>query len=66
MQIRVNNQPVALAAPTSLEELLKQLNRPQQGVALAVNQQIINRSHWSGHILNDGDSVTLIQATAGG
>lgn len=66
MNIRVNNQMVALNAPLSLQQLLRQLNRPEQGIALAVNQQIINRSLWAEHILSDGDSVTLIQATAGG
>ena len=66
MQIRVNNQPVPLDAPVTLETLLQKLNRSRQGIALAVNQQIIGRSRWSEHRLNDGDSVTLIQATAGG
>ena len=66
MQVRVNSQPVALDAPVNLEELLKKLNRSRQGVALAVNQRIINRSQWAEHIVNDGDAVTLIQATAGG
>ena len=66
MQIRVNNQPVSLDPPFSLEQLLKKLNRSTKGVALAVNQQIINRSLWAEHILDDGDTVTLIQATAGG
>lgn len=66
MQVRVNNQPVALDTPVNLDELLAKLKRSPQGMALAVNQQIIRRSLWATHILNDGDSVTLIQATAGG
>lgn len=66
MQVRVNNQPVALDAPVSLDELLEQLNHSRKGIALAVNQQIIGRSSWAEYIVNDGDSVTLIQATAGG
>ena len=74
MHITVNNQPMVLDAPCSLEQLLKQwvkqLNQPdslvKRGMAMAVNRQIISRSQWADTLLNEGDSVTLIKATAGG
>lgn len=70
MQIKVNNQPMVLEASLCLDALLKKLNYlgpvKESGVALAVNRQIISRSQWATHRLNDGDNVTLIKATAGG
>ncbi len=66
MQIKVNNQPMVLEPPVSLEQLLKQLNHLEQGIALAVNRQIISRSQWATSMIRNGDDITLIKATAGG
>ena len=66
MQIKVNDQPVTVAAPLTLRELLKVLSQEGKGVALAVNSQIVSRSQWENHRLEEGDQITLIKATAGG
>ena len=66
MIISVNNQKITLAAPVNLQELLNHLNQENKGIALAVNQQIVSRSQWQTHTLNEGDQITLIKATAGG
>ncbi|WP_419535367.1 sulfur carrier protein ThiS [Endozoicomonas sp.] len=66
MQINVNNQPMVVEPPLSIDALLKQLNHLEKGVALAVNRKIISRSQWGSYLLNDGDNITLIKATAGG
>ena len=70
LQITVNNQPIDVEVGSNLHTLLKQLqvldNDEHQGMALAVNRQIISRSRWLSYELNSGDDVTLIKATAGG
>ncbi|WP_422463057.1 MULTISPECIES: sulfur carrier protein ThiS [unclassified Endozoicomonas] len=66
MQITVNNQPMAVEPPVSVEALLQQLNHLEKGIALAVNSKIISRSRWASYLLSDGDNITLIKATAGG
>ncbi|UYM17133.1 sulfur carrier protein ThiS [Endozoicomonas euniceicola] len=66
MQIKVNDQPVTVATPLTLRELLKVLSQEGKGVALAVNSQIVSRSQWENHRLEEGDQITLIKATAGG
>ena len=38
----------------------------KQGIAVAVNQQVIPRSNWSNYTLNDKDSILVIKATQGG
>lgn len=66
MKIRLNDQPLALAQPLSVDALLKQLERHQPGTALAINQIIIPRADWANHLVQDGDDILLFQAIAGG
>ncbi|MBD1227168.1 sulfur carrier protein ThiS [Xenorhabdus griffiniae] len=76
MNIIVNDQPVTLNAPMTVQQflehqflehqLLEHIERPQSGTALAINQTIIPRSEWQTHQINDGDSILLFQAIAGG
>ena len=66
MKIHVNEQIVELADNSNIEQLLTYLDKPLMGSAIAVNQEIISRSHWAGTILNEGDNISLFQAIAGG
>lgn len=66
MKIQINEQVVELAENTNIEQLLAHLNKPLMGSAIAVNQDIISRSHWADTILNEGDNISLFQAIAGG
>ncbi|OTA15500.1 sulfur carrier protein ThiS [Xenorhabdus vietnamensis] len=66
MNIIVNDQPITLNAPMTVQQLLEHINRTQSGTALAINQTIIPRSEWHIHQVNDGDNVLLFQAIAGG
>ncbi|WP_299664301.1 sulfur carrier protein ThiS [uncultured Psychromonas sp.] len=66
MKIQINEQTVELAENTNIEQLLAHLNKPLMGSAVAVNQDIISRSHWADTILNEGDNISLFQAIAGG
>ncbi|MGI9273533.1 MAG: sulfur carrier protein ThiS [Endozoicomonas sp.] len=66
MQIKVNDQPLEIVSPLSLQQLLEHLQQGEQGVALAVNRKIVSRSQWATQKLRDGDEITLIRATAGG
>ena len=66
MKIRLNDQPLALAQPLSVDALLKQLERHQPGTALAINPPLIPRADWVNHLVQDGDDILLFQAIAGG
>ncbi|WP_252176345.1 sulfur carrier protein ThiS [Endozoicomonas sp. 4G] len=66
MQFFVNDQPLNLDSPLTLEQLLEQINQAEKGMALAVNQQIVSRSQWPRKNVEEGDRITLIKATAGG
>ena len=66
MKIHVNEQAIELAENTNIEQLLTHLDKPLIGSAVAVNQDIISRSHWANTIINEGDKISLFQAIAGG
>lgn len=54
------------AANTTISALLAELEQPEQGIAIAVNQSIIARQKWDSYALSENDRVTLFQAIAGG
>ncbi|NHB93873.1 sulfur carrier protein ThiS [Photorhabdus cinerea] len=66
MKITVNDQPMEIISPLVVQQLLEHLERMQPGTALAINQTIIPRSEWNTYQVNDGDSILLFQAIAGG
>lgn len=66
INIKVNNATHQFNKGCALESILNQLDIPTNGIALAVNQNIITRTNWNTTTLNDGDSVLIIKATQGG
>lgn len=65
IHLTINNQPTDTAAPT-LAALSEELQLPQRGVAVAVNNRIAPRADWPATALADGDAVTIIKAAFGG
>lgn len=67
MKIKVNQDTIDFANDHSINDLLVQLNmNSKSGIAIAVNQQIISKNHWTNTTLKENDSVTIITATQGG
>lgn len=67
MDVTANQQIYSVSDNCSLQQLLDDfLRQPAQGIAIAVNQQIIAKASWPGHQLKSGDTITLIRATQGG
>lgn len=65
MKLQINGQ-VQEFAITVLEELITALDKPEQGIAIAVNEQIIPRQQWASFTLSENDNISLFQAIAGG
>lgn len=65
MHVLINNELTPTEA-VNVAELAEQLQLPQRGVALAVNQNIIPRSEWINTVLMPNDSITIIKAAFGG
>lgn len=66
MIINVNHQPKEITETTHLGSLLTNLQISTNGIAVAVNNQIITKSLWETTQLKERDEVTIIQATQGG
>lgn len=66
MQIQFNQQRYTLSSPTTLAVFLASQQQLRAGIAVAINQQVIPRSHWDSQSLQEGDTIMLFTAIAGG
>ncbi|NQY28315.1 MAG: sulfur carrier protein ThiS [Flavobacteriaceae bacterium] len=66
INIKVNNTIHQFQVASSLATILNELEIVTNGIAVAVNQNIITKTNWSTQALNEGDEVLIIKATQGG
>jgi sulfur carrier protein len=66
MKITVNGEEYILPAEMSVVELLKTLNVPQVGSAVAVNLEVVRRQAFEMTRIQDGDKIEIIRAVQGG
>ncbi|MBA6315050.1 MULTISPECIES: sulfur carrier protein ThiS [Cellulophaga] len=66
ISITVNEKPIRIEKNTNVLQLLEKLQTPQNGIAVALNNNIITKDFWKYEILDENDSLLIIQATQGG
>ena len=67
MKLIINNIIHEFDENTSLEKAIESLElKETNGIALALNEEIIPRSEWQKTILFDEDKIIIIGAVAGG
>lgn len=66
INIKVNNTFHKIQPNSSLEVVLTTLSIPVNGIAVAINQDIITKSDWGLKTIIDGDQILVITATQGG
>ena len=66
IKIRVNEKFMEVAKDFNILQLLKQLNTPENGIAVAINSAIISKDNWSAQHFSENDNILIIQATQGG
>lgn len=67
MHIFVNNESISTEHPSNLQQLLSKLELADaKGMAVAINNRVINRSLWHAESLVENDKITIIKASAGG
>jgi len=66
MTINVNNESQSISENSSVVLLLEQLHIVTNGIAIAINNEIIAKENWNETLLQHEDQVTIIQATQGG
>lgn len=65
MKIMLNDASHEFVGGT-LEDLLTQLGKSEQGIAIAINQQVVPKSLWSSTELNEQSQVFIFESIAGG
>lgn len=67
MNVYLNNEQVVLSDKASLHTLLKKKGfSEKKGIAVAVNNKVINAANWASQQLSDNDKILVIAATKGG
>jgi sulfur carrier protein len=64
--IHVNGDPSAVAPGTSVRDLLRALDAPDRGVAVAVDGMVVPRGAWAETALPDEARVEVVMAVQGG
>lgn len=64
--VLVNETQVEIEGNANLHQLMQTVNSNIDGVAIAINNQIIPKDSWDKQILNQNDNVLIIKATQGG
>lgn len=67
LNIIVNDNPINCEEGTSIQKMLSTLKLESlEGMAVAVNNEVIHKSQWVDHILTENDKIIIIRATQGG
>lgn len=66
LTIELNKKKVTIATGMTIQGLLEQQSLPEQGCAVALNNQVVPKSNWSKTTITSGDSLSIFHAIAGG
>jgi sulfur carrier protein len=66
IRLRINGKDVELAGPIRLPDYLASLGVDSRGVAVELNERILERREFDGAILGDGDVVEVVRMVGGG
>ena len=66
MRVYINGESREVSGPTSLAELIAQLELPAARIAIELNRSVVRRAEWSGTVVNDGDRIEIVHFVGGG
>ena len=67
MKIIVNSNRIEFEKGDRLIEVVEKLSLQQkEGIAIAVNDEVIPRKEWNQFHLNENDQIVIIRASQGG
>lgn len=66
MTLKINGEPQSVEEGTRLLDLLKALDLPSSGIAVAIDQRIIPKGDYAGVVLVEGSTVEIVRAVGGG
>jgi thiamine biosynthesis protein ThiS len=66
LRVYVNGESRELSGPTSLAELITQLDLQPTRVAVELNRAVVRRGDWSTTMLGDEDRIEIVHFVGGG
>ena len=66
MNVVLNGRPAQLRDGATVAEVLRVLELPDRGVAVAVDAEVVPRGQWPATQLHEGAHVEVVQAVQGG
>ena len=66
MRIHVNGEEREVEAGWTVSDLLDSLGMERNGLAIAVNMEIIRRGDYAETVFSEGDEVEIVRAVGGG
>ncbi|MEP2240008.1 MAG: sulfur carrier protein ThiS [Maribacter sp.] len=66
IDIIVNDTPRLVKPESTLDDIIKELGISINGIAVAVNENIVAKTAWNTKLLLENDEVLVIRATQGG
>lgn len=66
LTVTVNATEHQLESGSVLEQLLDQLGMGGGRIAVEINGEIVPRSQFGSHVINQGDKIEIVQAIGGG
>ncbi len=64
--LKVNDTSKTFPKGSTVNQLIEVLNIQSNGIAVAINDNIIKKNDWETHPLKDNDKILIIRSTQGG
>jgi len=64
--IHVNGEPAEITPGTTVAELVRAMDAPDRGVAVAVDGEVVPRGTWESTPVGDDARVEIVMAVQGG
>lgn len=66
MIIKVNESPREIINTATVQQLLDELQIATNGIAIAINNNVVKKEDWINSHLQENDNVLIIRSTQGG
>ena len=66
LRLLVNGEPHEVPVGCTVEQLVQSLGLKRGRIAVAVNRDVVPRSHFGAHPLAAGDRIEILEAVGGG
>jgi len=66
LELTVNGERREVRSPCTVKDLLEQLALGGERIAVAINRDVVPRSTFPSHELENGDRVEILEAVGGG